>query len=389
MAMVSRRMVLGGAGLALAGAAAGFGAWAWPKLVPPPAEIGFDLTEEEIADALAFLKENPAIDSHAHPGRTFVRGADNLTWKLYLYQKFGTFEDRVIEDMRAGGMAAVSFSAVADFPVLDARGKGLESVREFAPGEAWSYYKTQMANLSALALAGLVRPVLEPGDVDRARAEGKPGALFAVEGGDFIEDDAARIDEVYSDGIRMITLVHYLRGSRLGDIMTKPPVHGGITDLGRAAIREMNRVGIMLDLSHASEKTAFGALQETAAPAVATHTHLNSLGIGHSRFISPDLAQAIAGTGGYIGAWPAGIGINSLKGFVERIGQLVDAVGVDHVAIGSDMDANYKPVFENYRKMPLIVGALFRRGFSRDEVARIIGGNFLRVFEATLAARQA
>jgi membrane dipeptidase len=382
-------MVLGGAGLAVVGTVGGVGLWAWPKLVPPPAEIGFDLSENEIADALVFLQDNPAVDSHAHPGRTFVRGAHDLTWKLYLYQKFGTFEERVIEDMRAGGMAAVSFSAVADFPVLDLRGQGLETVRQFRPGEAWDYYKAQLANLAALTQAGLVYPVLEPGDVALARASGKPGAIFAVEGGDFIEGDASRIGEAFRDGVRMVTLVHYLRGSKLGDIMTKPPVHGGITDLGRAVIREMNRAGIMLDLSHSSEKTAFGALEETTTPAVATHTHLNSLGIGHPRFISPDLAKAIAATGGYIGAWPAGIGIHSLNGFIERIGQLVETVGVDHVAIGSDMDANYKPVFENYRKMPLIVGAMFKRGYSKDEVARIIGGNFLRVFEATLATRRA
>lgn len=387
--MVSRRKVVVGGLAGVAAGLGGFGAWAYPKLVPAPAPIGFDLNEDELSRAIAFLNAHPAIDSHAHPGRTFVRGAENLTWKLWLYQKFGTFEPRVVEDMKAGHMAAVAFAAVADFPVLDARGEGLESVRAFEPGEAWSYYRKQIENLQALADEGLVIRISEPGDVEAAHGAGKPGAIFAIEGGDFVGEDPARIGEAAKDGIRMITLVHYLRGSALGDIMTAPPVHGGLTDLGGAVVAEMNRSGVMLDLSHATEKTAFDALAVTKAPAVATHTHINSLGIGHPRFISPELAGAIASTGGYVGAWPAGIGIGSLNGFVDRIAALVDALGADHVALGTDMDANYKPVWESYRKMPLIVGAMLKRGFGEEVTAKIIGGNFLRVFGATRAAATA
>lgn len=383
--MVSRRGLLIGGGVAVA-ALGSFGAWAWPKLVPPEAPVGFDLTADELARAKAFLDANPAIDSHAHPGRTFVRGATGLDWKLWLYQKFGTFEDRVVSDMVDGQIAAASFSGVADFPVLNLSGEGLVSVRAFAPGEAWTYYKAQIANLKALAERGLVHPVLAPADVAAARAAKKPGAIYAVEGADFVEDDPGRVAEAAADGVRMITLVHYLAGGLIGDIMTAPPVNGGLTALGREVVAEMNRARIMLDLSHADEKTAFGALAVTRQPAVATHTHLNSLGIGHPRFISDELAQGIAATGGYIGAWPAGIGIQSLDGFIDRIGQLVDKVGIDHVAIGSDMDANYKPVFETYRKTPLIVGALLKRGVAEADLAKIIGGNFLRVFEQTLAA---
>lgn len=387
--MVSRRKVVVGGLAAAAAGLGGFGAWAYPKLVPAAAPIGFDLSEEELARAVAFLGAHPAIDSHAHPGRTFVRGAENLTWKLWLYQKFGTFEPRVVEDMKAGHMAAVAFAAVSDFPVLDARGEGLESVRGFAPGEAWSYYRSQIENLQALADDGLVVRIGEPGDVEAARGSGRPGAIFAIEGGDFASDDPARVGEAAKDGIRMVTLVHYLRGSALGDIMTAPPVHGGLTELGGAVIAEMNRAGVMLDLSHATEKTAFDALAVTKSPAVATHTHVNSLGIGHPRFISPELARAIASSGGYVGAWPAGIGIASLDGFIDRIAALVDALGTDHVAIGTDMDANYKPVWETYRKMPLVVGAMLKRGFGEEATAKIIGGNFLRVFAATRAAATA
>lgn len=383
--MVSRRKLLIGGGLAGLGAL-GFGAWAYPKIVPQEAPVGFALDEAEMSHARDLLLRYPAIDSHAHPGRTFVRGAKGLDWKLWLYQKFGTFEARVVDDMKAGGLAAASFSGVSDFPVLGLAGEGLASIRAFEPGEAWAYYQAQIANLQALTASGLIHPVLVPGDVEAARAAGKPGAIFAVEGGDFVEDKPERIAEAFRDGVRMITLVHYLSGGVIGDIMTAPPVHNGLTETGKAVVVAMNAAGMMLDLSHASEKTAFDALAVNKGPAVATHTHLNSLGIGHPRFISDELAQAIAATGGYIGAWPAGIGMATLDAFVGRIFDLVGKVGIDHVAIGSDMDANYKPVFETYRKTPLVVGALLNRGMAEEDVAKVIGGNFQRVFAETLKA---
>ncbi|MBK7686668.1 MAG: membrane dipeptidase [Rhodocyclaceae bacterium] len=126
-----------------------------------------------------------------------------------MYQLTGGFEARVAEDMIAGSMGAVCFSGVADFSVLDVSGDGLSSVRKFSPGEAWAYYQTQIANLKTLVTQGLVHPVLAPKDMATARASGKPGCIFAVEGGDFVEDDPARIATAFADGVRMITLVHF------------------------------------------------------------------------------------------------------------------------------------------------------------------------------------
>ena len=380
--MASRRRVLGSLGAGAALLAAGGGYYAFGRKSP---EVGFTLTDKELASAFAFLKLNPAIDTHAHPGRTFVKGAIGLTWKMRLYQLTGGFEARVAEDMIAGSMGAVCFSGVADFSVLDVSGNGLSSVRKFAPGEAWTYYQTQIANLKTLVAHGLVHPVFVPEDMHAARASGKPGCIFAVEGGDFVEDDPTRIAKAFGDGVRMITLVHFVAGGKLGDIMTAPSVSGGITDLGRAVVVEMNKAGIIVDLAHAAETTAFSALAVATKPAIATHTHTNSHGTIHPRFISPKLARAIADGGGIIGAWPAGIGINSLQGYVGRILELVNDVGIDHVAIGTDMDANYQPVFDNYRQMPLVVGALLKSGMRETDVAKVIGGNFLRLFAANVS----
>ena len=95
------------------------------------------------------------------------------------------------------------------------------------------------------------------------------------------------------------------------------------------------------------------------------------------------MAKAIAEKGGgVLGAWPAGIGITDMRGFVDRTFELIDAVGIDHVCMGTDMDANYKPVFDTYANLPHYVVGLARRGLREDEIAKLIGGNFLRILAA-------
>jgi len=380
--MVSRRkFLIGGAGLLATAATAAFVYPLYKQLFPTPAEIGFDLTEDELKAAMAFLNKHPAIDSHAHPGRTFTKDAENLTWKLKIYASLGTFENRVIEDMIAGGMTAAGFAAVDDFPLLDSK-KGLVSVRGYAEGEAQAIYQLQIKNLKALIKSGLVYEVLAPEDIALAKASGKPGAFLSIEGANFLEDDLTRVAKAHADGVRLITAVHYLKGGPIGDIMTEDPVHNGLTSFGREAIIEMQKTGIIVDIAHASEKTVKDALKISSKPLVATHTHIVTPSLNPSRFISKELAVAIADTGGFIGAWPAGFGINTLAQYLERTEELVEAIGIDHVALGTDMDANYKPVWDNYRKTPWVVGGLLKRGWREEDVAKVMGGNFMRVFKA-------
>lgn len=344
--MVSRRkFIMGGAIVATAAV----GAFAYPlykQLFPTPPELGFELSEDELATAIAFLAKHPAIDSHAHPGRTFTRDAENLTWKLKIYASMGAFEDRVIEDMHVGGMAAAGFAAVDDFPLLDSK-KGLVSVRDYEPGEAWKIYQKQIENLRALITSGKVYEVLVPEDIVKAQAAGKPGAFLSIEGANFLQDDLTRVAKAHADGVRLITMVHYLKGGPIGDIMTEEPVHNGLTSFGREAISELQKTGIIVDIAHATEKTAFDALKIATKPIVATHTHISTPKLNNYRFISQELAKGIADSGGFIGSWPAGFGIKTLAQYLERTEELVEAIGIDHVALGTDMDANYKPVWDN------------------------------------------
>jgi membrane dipeptidase len=382
MARLTRRKLLIGGGATVAAAVGAAGVGGYYIKHPWPAPIGFEVSPDEVATARALLAHHPSIDAHAHPGRTFLRGAENLSGLVWVYAKLGTFEQRTIADMRAGGLTAAAFAAVSDFQVLGTAGEGLTVVRDFQPGEAWASYRRQIGNIQGLAASGLVFPVKTVADFAAAKAAGKPGAMLTVEGADFLEGRSERVAEAFADGVRSITLMHY-RNNELGDIITGNPVHGKLTEAGAAVVKAMNSAGILIDVAHASEPTAKGAIRASSKPVMASHVHVQSEQFRHPRFISVDLARAVAQTGGgVLGAWPAGLGIRDLRGFVDRTFELVDHVGIDHVCLGSDMDGNYKPVFDTYANLPVFVAGLLKRGMHEPEVAKLIGGNFLRVFAA-------
>ncbi len=403
--MIQQALLIGGALIILGVLGYRFGLHRMLNLVPPkirialkntavfsfvtsrftPPKVGFTLSDTELSAAQAFMAANPIIDSHAHPGRSFIKSARNLSFKIWLYKMLGgTFEDRTIADMRAGGVDGAVFNGVADIQLLTLGKTGLLSNREFTPGEAWASYRRQIADLQALETSGLATICRSASDVRTAKAAAKVGMFLAMEGADFLENDLSRLQQVYDDGVRMLTLVHY-HNNTLGDIMTGEIGKRGLTGFGREVVQAMNATGLVVDMAHASEQTVLDAVSVAKKPIVITHTHINTASLSHPRFVNREVAQAVAETGGYIGAWPVGIDATTLAQFIDRIDFLMQIVGKDHVAIGSDMDANYKPVLETYRKMPLVVGALLKRGYTDETLAAIMGGNVLRVMEMAQA----
>lgn len=381
MSKLTRRLLFATGGAA----AAAFVVGGYLIKHPLPAPIGFEVTPDELARARALLSRHISVDAHAHPGRTFVKGAENLAGLVWAYANLGSFEQRTLVTMKAGNLTGASFAAVADFQVLSTAGEGLTARREFEPGEAWASYKRQIGNLKALSERGQVYPVKVAADFAAARAAGKPGALLTVEGGDFLEGKPARVAEAHADGVRSITLMHY-RNNELGDIITGAPQHGKLTVAGVAVVKAMNAAGMLVDVAHASEATAMGAIAASSQPVMASHVHIHTEKLHHPRFISKDLAKAVAQTGGgVLGAWPSGLGLVDLKGYIDRTLELVEHVGIDHVCLGTDMDANYKPVFDTYANLPLFVAGLLKRGMPEVDVAKVIGGNFLRVFSVVQA----
>jgi membrane dipeptidase len=348
----------------------------------PLADLGMRLTAEQRAAGISFLQRHPSIDTHAHPGRFFLK---NPSYQTPTTQAFGApFEQTAIADLRVGNVSAALFAAVADMRLLEMTATGgLHAGKDFKAGEAYADYKRQMGLLKALLTNRELTKGLTPSDTEAAHAHHKTAAIFAVEGGDFIEDRLDRVHEAFRDGVRAITIVHY-HVNQIGDIQTEAPVHQGLTPLGKSIVREMNRAGVIVDLAHATLAVARDVIEVSTKPVMVSHTNLLTPTATFPRLISSEHAKLVAGAGGIIGSWPSGMGQATFADFIDSIQRLVDTVGVEHVAIGTDMDANYKPVLRSYRDWSLIPAALLARGMRETEVAGIMGGNFLRIFKANV-----
>jgi membrane dipeptidase len=345
------------------------------------ADLGMELTPQQRAAGVALLERHASVDTHSHPGRFFL---SHLPYQTPTTKAFGEpFEERAIADLNAGQVSAALFAAVADMRLLEMSAQGLHAAREYQPGEAYADYRRQLGELKTMVRNRELARGLSPSDVYAAQRQRRTAAIFAVEGGDFIEDRLERVHEAFRDGVRAITIVHY-HVNQIGDIQTEAPVHEGLTTFGKSVIREMNRSGIIVDLAHTTFAVTKDVLDVSTKPVMISHTNLSTPTLIHPRLISAEHAKLVAAAGGIIGSWPSGIGQTTLADYIDSIHRLVDAVGIDHVAIGTDMDANFRPVLRNYRDWSLIPAALLAQGMREAEVANIMGGNFLRVFKASL-----
>lgn len=343
------------------------------------------LPGKEMAKARQLLADNVSVDCHCHPGMFFFRGTQPEDPAVAKMASGAGFESSTVSDMAAGGCNAGLFATVADIRLIGANKTGLYAAREFKEGEAYQNHLQQLATLNSMVESGLVLQALSPVDVLAAKRAGKTAAIFACEGGDFLENDIRRLEHAWQAGVRSIGLVHY-HVNHIGDIQTDEPVHNGLTRFGRQAVREMNRLGMIVDLAHATYRTSKDAVETSTQPVMISHSYLVDDKTPHPRLLSADHALMVAETGGLIGAWPTGIGNPDFSRFIDRLLRLVDVVGVDHVGLGTDMDANYAPVFTNYRQMPYIPAHLKRHGMRDDDITKVMGGNFMRVFDQVTRA---
>jgi len=313
------------------------------------------------------------------------------------------------------------------------------SNRVFAQIEA--VHKLVEKNPGKLAL---VTSVQEAG---AARGASKTGVLIGIEGGYAIENDLVLLRQFYKAGVRLMTLTHWTATDWADASGDPQPVHGGLTELGESVVAEMNRLGMIIDVSHVHDETFADVLRLSKAPVVASHSCARALA-SHHRNLSDDMLKVLAEKNGVVGInfWPGFLqdgydakqtaifertaadhglpaddaaifvadparrdkfyadfrarwaGLKKtlpsvdVKTVVDHIDHIVKVAGdADHVGLGSDFDGLIETAagLENAGLLPNITKELVRRGYKPEDIRKILGGNFMRVFGAVERAKEA
>jgi len=312
-----------------------------------------------------------AADIHSHAG--------NLTRASY-------GRDSLLDvagPMRKGGVSVICLAIVADSPIIQLSGGRLRPSRDPRPGELYDWSKTTFAKLHELARGQSMLLVKSSAELRGARSA-QPAVIVTSEGGDFLEGKIERLDEAYQRWqLRQLQLTHY-RPNELGDIQTEPAVHGGLTNFGVEVIRRCNQLGIVVDVAHGTFDLVKRAVATTSKPMVLSHTALSDRPNPWTRLITSDHARAIASIRGVIGIWPVTQAAN-VQSYADSISRMVDVVGVDHVGIGTDQLGLTGPsAMPSYADLPQLAAALSTR-LRPDEINKLLGGNYRRVFEACIA----
>jgi membrane dipeptidase len=236
-------------------------------------------------------------------------------------------------------------------------------------------------------------------EVRAAHKAGKFAALMGMEGGHMIDDSLAVLRDYQRLGVRYLTLSHSVN-TNWSDSSGDTPKHNGLTDFGKDVVRELNRLGMLVDISHVSDKTFWDAMETSKAPLVASHSSLRSIS-GHPRNMTDDMIRALGGKGGVIminysrsflsdelyqaglrNVPPAERPTVSWEKIVEHIDHAAKLVGATHVGLGSDFDGTTVPDgMEDVSMLPKITAALLDKGYSEQDVKNILGENILRLLE--------
>ena len=236
-------------------------------------------------------------------------------------------------------------------------------------------------------------------DVERIFRSGKIGSVLGMEGGHVIENSLGALRAFYDLGVRYMTLTHS-GNTDWADSATDDPEHGGLTEFGREVVREMNRLGMLVDLSHTSTETMNDVLDVTEAPVIFSHSGAQGL-TAHRRNVPDQVLQRLPENGGVVMVvfypWHVSETLRTYDGpgdppwatlldVADHIEYVREVAGLDHVGLGSDFDGMEPDPppegLEDVSKFPALLAELSRRGWSEDDLAKLAGGNVLRAWAA-------
>ncbi|MFQ5611996.1 MAG: dipeptidase [Anaerolineae bacterium] len=273
-----------------------------------------------------------------------------------------------------GGVTAQIFACFVRQPFLpaDATNEALRLIDAF--------YLALEENPDSLLLATTAA------GVERAKAEGKVAGILSLEGAEALEGELAPLRMFYRLGVRALGLTWNWR-NQAADGLSESRTGGGLTEFGLELVKEANRLGIILDIAHLAPAGVSDVLALSDAPVVASHANARAL-MDHPRNLSDQQLEGIAASGGlvavtYVPDFLAENGRSaSLESVLDQIDYLVKTVGIDHVGLGSDFDGfpGVLTGLEDVSRLPALTAGLVRRGYRSEEVAQILGGNYLRVF---------
>jgi membrane dipeptidase len=293
-------------------------------------------------------------------------------------------------ELNTSGLTAICMTFCVDRPRLEKE------------GEAYERFLTSLNEMDEILKSNGLSRALNLSDLEKARKLNKKIVIQSVEGGHFIEGKLERLKIAYDRGIRHFGLMHDGQTTPpMGDIYTDTPQYGGLTKLGIDAIKECNRLGILVDLAHCNNDAINKALETSTKPMLTSHTGLNTqTGTNEKmakmmmpRLISKEQAKIFANAGGVIGVWTHMA--DTPLDYAKNIRAMVDVVGTEHVCIGTDTkmappsnsnDRFGRKTNQNWENEKegffyVVVDALLKTGFSEKEIIQIGGGNYCRIFD--------
>ncbi|KAI8905094.1 dipeptidase 2-like protein [Gorgonomyces haynaldii] len=225
-------------------------------------------------------------------------------------------------------------------------------------------------------------------DIVNIKRKQKIASLIGFEGGHQMDGSLSALRMYYDLGVRYMTLTHGCHTSWADSATQFPPVHNGLTDFGRQVVQEMNRLGMMVDLSHVTHKTMRDVIEVTRAPLFFSHSSAHAL-CPKERNAPDDVLLKMKELDGVImiNFWPALISCQetaTLSQVADHIEHIKNLVGAEHIGFGADFDgAPTSEGLEDVSKYPQLLSELYKRGFTDQEIVGIMGGNFVRVLRKT------
>jgi microsomal dipeptidase-like Zn-dependent dipeptidase len=330
-------------------------------------------------------RESFVLDLHSH-GPEFVPQPFRTGWRAVTP---GAPAEVGFDDLQVAGVDAVVTAAVGD-PVV---------TRCYLGRSPWDAVEAQLARIERQAAAAGAVVVDSVEALTQARDQQRPAVVLGVEGADALGHDVDRVDAWYERGVRLIGLVH-LGDNALGTtclpwqryagpLPAWRRAEPGLSALGARVVERMNRLGVGVDVAHCDRATVLGVVDVTTAPVTSSHTGARALQ-DFPRYLTDDELRAIAGTDGVVGLWPyrsRRTGVRDIAELVAHARHIADAVGPQHLAVGTDTNGvpGVMAGYGGVNDLPKLTCALLDAGFDAREVEGILGSNALRVLRQVAA----